>query len=184
MYETGRSRAAHLPLTRSIVKLLKCLRKIQMHSTTYKANFCYVWTYLKGNPASLWHICPVTHHPLNTLFIPAFFPRGFCEVLDGFSFYFHRNLPTHQLILSFTNLSARWSMKLCNLLCLYTLWHIFHGINHQTPRPRHWVPHYCIVLWFLLALPGVSARDPSSERRNYLGEKWPMNFAWKCPTST
>ena len=23
-----------------------------------------------------------------------------------------------------------------------------------------------------------------SERRNYLGEKWPMNFAWKFPTST
>ena len=37
---------------------------------------------------------------------------------------------------------------------------------------------------FLLAPPGVSTRDPSSERRNYLGEKWPMNFAWKCPTST
>ena len=30
---------------------------------------------------------------------------------------------------------------------------------------------------FLLAPPGVSTRDPSSERRNYLGEKWPMNFA-------
>ena len=23
-------------------------------------------------------------------------------------------------------------------------------------------------------------RDPSSERRNYLGEKWPMNFAWNA----
>ena len=30
---------------------------------------------------------------------------------------------------------------------------------------------------FLLAPSGVSTRDPSSERRNYLGEKWPMNFA-------
>ena len=39
-------------------------------------------------------------------------------------------------------------------------------------------------LVFLLAPPDVSTRDPSSERRNYLGEKWPMNFAWKCPTST
>ena len=29
---------------------------------------------------------------------------------------------------------------------------------------------------FLLAPPGVSTRDPSSERRNYLGEKWPVNF--------
>ena len=28
----------------------------------------------------------------------------------------------------------------------------------------------------LLAPPGVSTRDPSSERMNYLGEKWPMNF--------
>ena len=27
---------------------------------------------------------------------------------------------------------------------------------------------------FLLAPPGVSTRDPSSERRNYLGEKWQM----------
>ena len=53
---------------------------------------------------------------------------------------------------------------------------------------------YCIVLYFgripaanapdalqpmayctnLLAQPGVSTRDPSSERRNYLGEKWPV----------
>ena len=30
---------------------------------------------------------------------------------------------------------------------------------------------------FLLAPPGISTRDPSSERGNYLGEKWPMNFA-------
>ena len=30
---------------------------------------------------------------------------------------------------------------------------------------------------FLLAPAGVFTRDPSSERRNYLGEKWPMNFA-------
>ena len=37
---------------------------------------------------------------------------------------------------------------------------------------------------FLLAPLGVSTRDPSSERRKYLGDKWPMNFAWKCPTST
>ena len=27
---------------------------------------------------------------------------------------------------------------------------------------------------FQLAPPGVSTRDPSSERRNYLGEKWPV----------
>ena len=35
---------------------------------------------------------------------------------------------------------------------------------------------YCInpgISSFLLAPPGVSTRDPSSERRNYLGEKWP-----------
>ena len=35
-----------------------------------------------------------------------------------------------------------------------------------------------------LVVPTCTARDPSSERRNYLREKWPMNFAWKCPTST
>jgi len=28
-----------------------------------------------------------------------------------------------------------------------------------------------------------SSRDPSSQRWNYIGEKWPMNFALKCPTS-
>ena len=28
-----------------------------------------------------------------------------------------------------------------------------------------------------------TASDPSSERRNYLDEKWPMNVAWKCPAS-
>ena len=32
-------------------------------------------------------------------------------------------------------------------------------------------------LLYKLAPPDVSTRDPSSERRNYLGEKWPINFA-------
>ena len=39
---------------------------------------------------------------------------------------------------------------------------------------------YCMnpdLLSFLLAPPGVSTRDPSSERRTYLDEKWPMNLA-------
>ena len=34
-----------------------------------------------------------------------------------------------------------------------------------------------LIVQTILAPPGVSARDPSIERRNYLGEKWPMNFA-------
>ena len=33
---------------------------------------------------------------------------------------------------------------------------------------------------FLLAPPGVSTRDPSSERRNYLGEKWPVISTESC----
>ena len=33
---------------------------------------------------------------------------------------------------------------------------------------------------FLLAAPGVSTRDPSSERRNYLGEKWPVIWTESC----
>ena len=33
---------------------------------------------------------------------------------------------------------------------------------------------------FLLAPPGVSTRDPSSERRNYLGEKWPVIWTESC----
>ena len=33
---------------------------------------------------------------------------------------------------------------------------------------------------FLVAPPGVSTRDPSSERRNYLGEKWPVIWTESC----
>ena len=33
---------------------------------------------------------------------------------------------------------------------------------------------------FLLVPPGVSTRDPSSERRNYLGEKWPVILTESC----
>ena len=36
-------------------------------------------------------------------------------------------------------------------------------------------------LWsFLLAPPDVSTTDPSSERRNYLGEKWPVISTESC----
>ena len=38
-------------------------------------------------------------------------------------------------------------------------------------------PWSLVIPTFLLAPPGVSARDPSSERWNYLDEKWLMNFA-------
>ena len=33
---------------------------------------------------------------------------------------------------------------------------------------------------FLLAPPDVSTRDPSSERRKYLGEKWPVILTESC----
>ena len=33
---------------------------------------------------------------------------------------------------------------------------------------------------FLLAPPGVSTREPSSETRNYLGEKWPVIWTESC----
>ena len=33
---------------------------------------------------------------------------------------------------------------------------------------------------FLLAPPGVSTREPSNERRNYLGEKWPVISTESC----
>ena len=33
---------------------------------------------------------------------------------------------------------------------------------------------------FLLAPPGVSTRDPSSKRRKYLGEKWPVISTESC----
>ena len=32
--------------------------------------------------------------------------------------------------------------------------------------------------------PLVVFKRSSQRKWNYLGEKWPMNFAWKCPTST
>ena len=37
---------------------------------------------------------------------------------------------------------------------------------------------------FLLAHPDVSTRDPSSERRNYLGEKWPAISTESCDFHT
>ena len=42
---------------------------------------------------------------------------------------------------------------------------------------------YCTnpgLLSFLLALPGVSTRDPSSEMGNYLGKKWPVISTESC----
>ena len=36
------------------------------------------------------------------------------------------------------------------------------------------------VQWSILAPLGVSTRDPSSERRNYLGEKWPEISTESC----
>ena len=87
----------------------------------------------------------------------------------------------------------KWGNEYCDSLN----WEKFFG---HIPRRRLLHVSYCIVVgsrWlmpldalqpkayctdpglqlFLLAPPGVSTRDPSSERRNYLGEKWPMNFA-------
>ena len=42
---------------------------------------------------------------------------------------------------------------------------------------------YCtnpVLQLFLLAPPGVSTRDPSSERKNYLGEEWPAIWTESC----
>ena len=50
-------------------------------------------------------------------------------------------------------------------------------------QPKAYCTNPCLYS-FLLTPPGVSNRDPSSGWRNYLGEKWPMNFTWKYPTST
>ena len=65
-------------------------------------------------------------------------------------------------------------------------------------RMLYWMILYCIVVGsrrlmpsdelqpksFLLAPPGVSTRDPSSERRNYLGENFGRWFRPKAATST
>ena len=49
------------------------------------------------------------------------------------------------------------------------------------------VPAYCTnpgLYSFLLAPPGVYTRDPSSERKNYLGEKWPLIWTKSCDFHT
>ena len=67
------------------------------------------------------------------------------------------------------------------------LYYVMVGSRRLMPPDALQPKAYCTnpgLQSFLLARPGVSTRDPSSERRNYLGEKWPMNFDSKCPTST
>ena len=63
---------------------------------------------------------------------------------------------------------------------LGVLYCIVVGFRRLMPPDALQPKAYCTNpgLWsLLLAPPGVSTRDPSSERRNYLGKKRPMNFA-------
>ena len=82
---------------------------------------------------------------------------------------------------------------------VYTMFSFVVGtvLNANVHRFNGYDVLYCNVLWLmppdalqpkayctnpglqslLLAPPGVSTRDPSSERRNYLDEKRPKNFA-------
>ena len=48
--------------------------------------------------------------------------------------------------------------------------------------PRCTAAMWLIVppLMFKQSPPVFSRRDPSSQRWNYVGEKWPMNFAWNA----
>ena len=57
------------------------------------------------------------------------------------------------------------------------------GSRQVTPLDALQATAYCTnpgLYSFLLAPPGVSTRDPSSERRNYLGEKWPVIWTESC----
>ena len=87
----------------------------------------------------------------------------------------HRDGPCcNYVILSFVVLIV---CRYCVVIVLYC---IVVGSRRLMPPDALQPKAYCTIpgLWsFLLAPPGVSTRDPSSERRNYMGEKWPMNFA-------
>ena len=65
----------------------------------------------------------------------------------------------------------------------YVMLHYVLGSRRLMPPDALQPKAYCTNpgLWsFLLAPPGVSTRDPSSERRNYLGEKWPVISTESC----
>ena len=73
--------------------------------------------------------------------------------------------------------TASSTAKLCLNIVLYF---IVVGSRRLIPPDALQPKAYCTnpgLQSFLLAPPGVSTSDPNSERRNYLGEKWPMNFA-------
>ena len=65
-------------------------------------------------------------------------------------------------------------------------WHrcVIHDSGNRVPAANALQPKaYCTnpgLYSFLLAPPGVSIIDPSSERRNYLGEKWPVISTESC----
>ena len=94
-----------------------------------------------------------------------------------------RRAPSQSRISHLTNLSEVLREFPCPPMQLLGLYCILVGSRRLMPPDALQPKAYC-TNHGLLAPPGVPTRDPSSERRNYLGEKWPMNFDWKCPTST
>ena len=80
--------------------------------------------------------------------------------------------------------SYRYDLRSSGLYCIVlyciVLYCIVVGSRRLMPPDTLQPKVYCTnpgLSSFLPAPPGVSTRDPSSKRRNYLGEKWPMNFA-------
>jgi hypothetical protein len=52
------------------------------------------------------------------------------------------------------------------------------------PKQRNVELWPCNLYLFQLSPIVVFERDPSSQRWNYVGERWLVNLAWRCPTST
>ena len=96
-------------------------------------------------------------------------------------FYFQRN---HLQEIRFSiSVSSLWTFTY--FFCMITLCYVV-GSRRLMPPDAVQPKAYCTnpgLQSFLLAPPGVSTRDPSSERRNYLGENWPVIWTGSC-TST
>ena len=80
---------------------------------------------------------------------------------------------------------SQWSLSLILwyvMLCYVMLWYMV-GSRRLMPPDALQPKVYCTnpgLQSFLLASTGVSTWDPSSERRNYLGEKWPVISTESC----
>ena len=84
------------------------------------------------------------------------------------------------VFVSLANIGLRYQMCVC--MYVYIFMYVI-GSRRLMPPDALQPKAYCTIpslQQFLLAPPGFSTRDPSSERRNYLGEKWPVIWIESC----